>query len=72
MERGPSARQLVEHRLMHRAAYFGRAGCVHLGHRRIGTHPAGIGTPVTVEDPLVVLGRRERNRAPTVAQREQG
>ena len=69
---GAAARQLVEHRLMHGAADFGRAGCVHLGHRRIGTHPSGIGAPVAVEDPLVVLSRRERNRAATIAQREQG
>ena len=42
------------------------------GHGRVAAHAAGVGTLVAFEDPLVVLRRRHRYRALTVAQREQG
>jgi hypothetical protein len=40
-------------------------------HRRVGPHAAGVGPTIAVEDPLVVLGRRHRQRALAVAEGQQ-
>ena len=47
------------------------AGSVDRRHRRIGAHPPGVGPLVAVEDPLVVLGRGERDGERPVAYGQQ-
>ena len=41
------------------------------GHRRVAAHAAGVRPAVAVEDPLVVLGRGERDDVLAVAERQQ-
>src|SRR6202042_3859403 len=47
------------------------AGLADRGARRVGTHPAGVRAAIAVEDPLVVLGGRERQRTLSIAERKQ-
>ena len=50
---------------------LGGPGLVDAGHGRVGAHAAGVRASVAVEDPLVVLGGRERHGGLAVAQRQQ-
>jgi hypothetical protein len=68
--RAPAA-QLVDDRLVGDAGELARPPGVEPRHGRVAAHAAGVGPLVPVEDPLVVLRRRERDRALPVAQREQ-
>ncbi len=54
-----------------RADRSARVGRIDRRDRRVGPHPAGVRPEVAVEDPLVVLGRGERQRGLAVAQGEQ-
>ena len=46
-------------------------GRVEARHRRVAAHAAGVRPLVAVEDPLVVLGRRQRHDVLAVAERQQ-
>jgi hypothetical protein len=61
----------LDDRLVDRRHQLRGALRVDLGDRRVGAHAAGVGSLVAVEDPLVIAGGRHRDRALTIAEREQ-
>ncbi len=67
-ERRPAAGQLSEDRLVEVGQQRRSAGIGQVRQRAVGTHPAGVGPTVVIEQTLVVAGHRERDRGSAIAQ----
>ncbi len=71
VERRPALAHQVHDRLVHAGGELAHAAGVEAGHRRVGAHPARVGSLIAVEDALEVAGGRHRHGTHPVAQREQ-
>src|SRR5438067_251071 len=69
--RGSPAAHDLNYRLVHRGGDLLDECGVEAGHRRVAAHSARVRPLVPIEDALVVLGRRERNRILAVAERKE-
>ena len=70
-ERGPATRQLGEDRAVDRRNELGDGLVGQVGKRAVRAHAAGVRAAVTVGEPLVVAGKRQREGVAAVAQRDQ-
>ncbi len=71
MEGTAAPRHRGDDRPVHRVDDLLDLGRAEARHRRVAAHAAGVRSLVAVEDPLVVLGRRQRHDVLAVAERQQ-